>query len=57
MGYSGLREFLDVLEREGELAHVHVPVKLDQELGAVCVRSLRAAGPALMFELDRKSVV
>src|ERR1051326_2159028 len=41
VGYRGLREFLDVLEREGELAYVHVPVDLDQELGAVCVKSLR----------------
>jgi 2,5-furandicarboxylate decarboxylase 1 len=45
-----MREFLDVLEREGELAYVHVPVDLDQELGAVCVKSLRLGGPALLFE-------
>jgi 2,5-furandicarboxylate decarboxylase 1 len=50
VGYTGLREFLEVLEREGELAHVQVPVALDQELGAVCVKSLRSAGPALLFE-------
>ena len=48
--YSGLREFLDILEREGELAYVHVPVQLNQELGAVCVKSLRSGGPALLFE-------
>jgi UbiD family decarboxylase len=48
--YTGLREFLDILEREGELAYVHVPVELDQELGAVCVKSLRSGGPALLFE-------
>src|SRR5215207_8827797 len=50
MGYSGLREFLDLLEQEGELARVRVPVALDQELGAVCVKSLRSGGPALLFE-------
>jgi UbiD family decarboxylase len=49
-GNSGLREFLDLLEREGELARVGVPVALDQELGAVCVRALRNAGPALLFQ-------
>ena len=57
MGYSGLREFLDVLEREGELAHVHVPVDLDQELGAVCVKSLRSGGPALLFERPGGSTI
>jgi 2,5-furandicarboxylate decarboxylase 1 len=49
-GYTGLREFLEVLEREGELARVGVPVALDQELGAVCVHSLRNGGPALLFQ-------
>lgn len=50
MQYSGLREFLDLLEAEGELARVRVPVDLNQELGAVCVKSLRERGPALLFE-------
>src|SRR5947209_2420088 len=49
-GYTGLREFLALLEREGELARVGVPVALDQELGAICVRSLRNGGPALFFQ-------
>jgi 2,5-furandicarboxylate decarboxylase 1 len=48
--FTGLREFLDLLEREGELARVGVPVALDQELGAVCVHSLRNGGPALLFQ-------
>src|SRR5207247_6159437 len=50
MGFSGLREFIELLDREGELARVRVPVDLDQELGAVCVTSLRGRGPALLFE-------
>src|SRR5690348_2606672 len=49
-GFSGLREFLALLEREGELARVGVPVALDQELGAICVHSLRNSGPALLFQ-------
>ncbi len=49
-GFTGLREFLALLEQEGELARVGVPVALDQELGAVCVHSLRHAGPALLFQ-------
>src|SRR5437870_7727463 len=50
MGFEGLREFIQLLDREGELARVRVPVDLDQELGAVCVTSLRGRGPALLFE-------
>jgi UbiD family decarboxylase len=50
MGFSGLREFIELLDKEGELARVQVPVDLDQELGAVCVTSLRGRGPALLFE-------
>ena len=48
--FKGLREFLDLLKAEGELACVQDNVALDQELGAVCVRSLRGRGPALLFE-------
>ena len=50
MPFNGLREFIDLLEKEGELAHVKVPVDLNQELGAVCVKSLKNYGPALLFE-------
>src|SRR5574341_34783 len=50
MPFEGLREFIQLLEKEGELARVRVPVDLDQELGAVCVKSLRGRGPALLFE-------
>jgi UbiD family decarboxylase len=50
MSFCGLREFIELLDKEGELARVRVPVGLDQELGAVCVKSLRGRGPALLFE-------
>src|SRR5712692_5974196 len=49
-GYFGLRAYLELLERDGDLARVSEPVALDQELGAVCVHNLRAGGPALLFE-------
>ncbi|MBI2756864.1 MAG: UbiD family decarboxylase [Chloroflexi bacterium] len=49
-GYRGLRAFLDLLDRDGDLARISEPVALDQELGAVCVHNLRAGGPALLFE-------
>lgn len=50
MSFKGLREFIGLLEEHGELARVAVPVDLNQELGAVCVKGLRSAGPALFFE-------
>jgi UbiD family decarboxylase len=50
MPFEGLREFIDLLEKEGELARVKIPVDLNQELGAICVKSLKAYGPALLFE-------
>jgi 2,5-furandicarboxylate decarboxylase 1 len=48
--YDGLRQFLELLEQDGDLARVTAPVALDQELAAVCVYNLRATGPALLFE-------
>ena len=45
-----LRSYLAVLEEAGELARVRVPVNLDQEVGAICLRNLRNSGPALLFE-------
>ncbi len=50
MPFEGLREFIDLLDNEGELARVKVPVDLNQELGAVCVKSLKTYGPALLIE-------
>ncbi len=50
MPYSGLRDFLECLEAEGEVAHVTVPVALEHEIGAICFKTLRARGPALVFE-------
>jgi UbiD family decarboxylase len=47
---NDLRSFLEVLERAGELARVQVPVSLNQEIGAVCLRNLRGNGPGLVFE-------
>ncbi|MCL5959582.1 MAG: UbiD family decarboxylase [Chloroflexi bacterium] len=50
MPFNDLREFLNVLEREGELARVPVEVALDFEVGAVCRKTLDRNGPALLFE-------
>lgn len=53
MPYRDLREFLDHLEKEGELARVREPVDLEYEMGAVCRHVLDRKGPALLFEHPR----
>src|SRR5947208_16172403 len=45
-----LRSYLTVLEQAGELSRVKVPVSLEQEIGAICLRNLRTGGPGLLFE-------
>src|SRR5215212_6381201 len=50
MPYSGLRDFLQRLEAEGEVAHVAEPVDLQYEVGAICFKALRARAPALVFD-------
>ena len=47
---TDLRSYLTVLEEAGELSRVRVPVSLEQEIGAICLRNLRAGGPGLLFE-------
>jgi UbiD family decarboxylase len=47
---TDLRSYLEVLEEAGELSRVRIPVSLDQEIGAICLRNLRGSGPALLFE-------
>jgi 4-hydroxy-3-polyprenylbenzoate decarboxylase len=50
MKYNDLRDFLLQLERRGELRRVAVPVSPILEMTDLCDRTLRAAGPALLFE-------
>src|SRR4029077_14446847 len=47
---TDLRSYLTVLEQAGELSRVKVPVSLEEESGAICLRNLRAGGPGLLFE-------
>ena len=42
---NDLRSYLEVLEQEGELARIKVPVDLNQEIGAICYRNLHKQGP------------
>tara|TARA_R110001592_G_scaffold363399_1_gene688112 strand:- start:30273 stop:31748 length:1476 start_codon:yes stop_codon:yes gene_type:complete len=48
--YSDLREFIDFLEQRGELKRITVEVDPYLEMTEICDRTLRAGGPALLFE-------
>ncbi|MBX6721858.1 MAG: menaquinone biosynthesis decarboxylase [Dactylosporangium sp.] len=48
--YSDLKDFLAALERAGELRRVRVPVDPTLEMAEVTMRTVRAGGPALLFE-------
>jgi 4-hydroxy-3-polyprenylbenzoate decarboxylase len=50
VAYKDLREFMALLEQLGELQRVTQPVSPHLEMTALCDRSLRAGGPALLFE-------
>ncbi len=48
--FQDLPEFLDALERAGELRRIRVPVDPTLELSEIVTRTVRAGGPALLFE-------
>jgi 4-hydroxy-3-polyprenylbenzoate decarboxylase len=50
MAYRDLRDFIAQLEQMGELKRVSVEVSTHLEMTALCDRTLRAGGPALLFE-------
>jgi 4-hydroxy-3-polyprenylbenzoate decarboxylase len=50
MKYSDLRDFIGQLEARGELCRIRVPVSPKLEMTEICDRTLRAGGPALLFE-------
>jgi 4-hydroxy-3-polyprenylbenzoate decarboxylase len=50
MQYRDLRDFISGLEQRGELKRIQVPVSPVLEMTEVCDRTLRAKGPALLFE-------
>jgi 4-hydroxy-3-polyprenylbenzoate decarboxylase len=53
MAYRDLRDFIDQLERDGELARVRAVVDPRLEMTAFCDRVLKAGGPAILFEAPR----
>ena len=50
MHYADLREFIQVLEERGELKRIQLPISPVLEMTEICDRTLRKAGPALLFE-------
>jgi 4-hydroxy-3-polyprenylbenzoate decarboxylase len=50
MAYENLLEFVEVLERAGELKRINYPVKAELEIAEIADRVMKAGGPALLFE-------
>jgi 4-hydroxy-3-polyprenylbenzoate decarboxylase len=50
MKYKDLREFISELEKRGELKRVSLPIDPYLEVTEICDRTLKAAGPAILFE-------
>lgn len=48
--YKDLRDFIDSLEKRGELKRISAPVDPKLEMTEISDRVLRAGGPALLFE-------
>ncbi|HWT54196.1 MAG TPA: 4-hydroxy-3-polyprenylbenzoate decarboxylase [Rhodocyclaceae bacterium] len=50
MKYRDLRDFIAQLEQQGELKRVGVEIDPHLEMTEICDRTLRAGGPAILFE-------
>ena len=57
MKYRDLRDFIAQLEGRGELRRIGVEVDPRLEITEICDRTLRAGGPALLFERPRGSEI
>jgi 4-hydroxy-3-polyprenylbenzoate decarboxylase len=57
MKYADLRDFISQLEARGELKRVVVEVDPYLEITEICDRTLRAGGPALLFERPKGSAI
>ncbi len=57
MKYKDLREFIARLEEQGELKRVLPEVDPNLEMTEICDRTLRAGGPALLFENPKGSKI
>ncbi|MBY0341107.1 MAG: 4-hydroxy-3-polyprenylbenzoate decarboxylase [Rhodocyclaceae bacterium] len=50
MKYRDLRDFIAQLEQQGELKRVGIEIDTHLEMTEICDRTLRAGGPAILFE-------
>lgn len=50
MKYKNLRDFIDLLEQQGELKRISQPIDSHLEMTEIADRTLRLGGPALLFE-------
>src|SRR3989338_5712870 len=50
MAYHSLQEFVQALEREGELKRIAYPVQAELEITEIADRVMKSGGPALLFE-------
>jgi len=57
MKYSDLRDFIAQLEAQGELKRIQLEVDPYLEITEICDRTLKAQGPALLFEKVKGSDV
>ena len=57
MKYKDLRDFIAKLEKEGELKRVSTEVDPRLEMTEICDRTLRAGGPAILFERPKGHTV
>lgn len=55
MKYQDLRDFIAQLEQRGELKRISQEVDPNLEITEICDRTLRAGGPALLFENPKGS--
>jgi len=53
--YKDLRDFIALLEQRGELTRISVEIDPYLEMTEICDRTLRAGGPALLFENPKGS--
>ncbi len=57
MKYNDLRDFIDLLEKKGELKRIQYPADPYLEITEICDRTLKQEGPALLFENPKNSSI
>lgn len=57
MKYNDLRDFINLLEKKGELKRIQYPADPYLEITEICDRTLKQEGPALLFENPKNSSI